>query len=266
MTRTPGPCCGPKGAACSKRPWRAVAATFRDPLDPVCVTVHENEVANLQCLIAARAELNVRDVTGRTPLMLASQWGLTDCCVLLLRGGADVEVAAPEGHRATELAADAGTRALLEALTGQNCDAEARNDALKNLLPVTREAADEILAKKAKEAAERKAAQEAAEAEEARQKAERARIMMEKVQEQERQRAAEFSFSLDRTSQYTLAELEEMEMRRKLEEEEAKMVAGLVQSWNCPDCGFMNPESEPVCTFCDTPRGEGLKSGMYEGS
>ena len=64
------------------------------------------------------AEIDARNVQGRTPLILAAQCGHRYCCAALLAAGADPSAVTPEGHTALDIAkyCHPGNQELIELL------------------------------------------------------------------------------------------------------------------------------------------------------
>jgi len=83
----------------------------------------ENKLRELATLISSGCNLDIRDLNGFTPLMIAARRDHTDACVLLLQGGADPSLEFLDGarvRRAIEMAKSNTTLALLKALAGDS--------------------------------------------------------------------------------------------------------------------------------------------------
>lgn len=84
------------GASCVSAPFYTESDEDNFVLSPLCAAVYEDDVEQLRRFVVESQErgisLDVRDASGRTPLMLATQWGHATCMAVLLRGGASVEL------------------------------------------------------------------------------------------------------------------------------------------------------------------------------
>lgn len=87
-------------------------------LVPMLAAVSESNVRHVQRFVREGCSLNVRSMTGLSPLMLAVQLGNMDCVALLWQGGAD---AASGVHVADEVGS-AAMRALVRALAREDFD------------------------------------------------------------------------------------------------------------------------------------------------
>mmetsp|Transcript_26519 Transcript_26519/g.74888 ORF Transcript_26519/g.74888 Transcript_26519/m.74888 type:complete len:680 (-) Transcript_26519:42-2081(-) len=98
----------------------------KQPVVPMCMSVFEDNLDHLLQFIEDGFDLNVRDESGYTPLMLAAHWGRTDCCVLLLHAGASAKLKCPAGGTAAEIAGERPVGILIQALAGKKMLSVAR--------------------------------------------------------------------------------------------------------------------------------------------
>jgi len=92
--------------------------------------VYENNTQHLQRLIERKADLNLKDSDGYTPLMHAASFGSGDCCILLLQHNADaaVRVATDRPSAATILEpVEEQTRRTLATATSSASDLASSN-------------------------------------------------------------------------------------------------------------------------------------------
>jgi len=68
-------------------------------LRPLCLVVYENDLDELRTLIKLKRNLEIVDSGGQTPLFLASLWSRRDCCILLLKAGANINATQPRPLR-----------------------------------------------------------------------------------------------------------------------------------------------------------------------
>ncbi|MEO8074907.1 MAG: ankyrin repeat domain-containing protein [Acidobacteriota bacterium] len=93
----------------------------------VLVAARRGDLAALDAAIAERANLEVEDVTGLTPIMRAAVFGHPDAVTRLAAAGANVNHMA-EGMTALHFAAEAGDAPTIEALVAAKANIEARGD------------------------------------------------------------------------------------------------------------------------------------------
>ncbi|MGS5086392.1 ankyrin repeat domain-containing protein [Hydrogenophaga sp. A37] len=92
-------------------------AEARHPaLPPLLQAVAEGDAEGVRRLLAQGADVNGRDGTGRSALMLAAQRGDAAMVKLLLEAGANAQLRDPRGRSAADLAEQAGHPALLPLL------------------------------------------------------------------------------------------------------------------------------------------------------
>jgi len=87
------------------------------------------DLANLQTLIAAKADVNSKDGSGFTPLILAAERGHAACVKLLIDAGADVNAKSILKYAALDEAAKSGNSNCVKLLisSGANVDAKDRH-------------------------------------------------------------------------------------------------------------------------------------------
>jgi len=76
------------------------------------------DVAGLQRLLGGQADINARDATGRTALMLATLGGQIEAVETLLAHGADPNAADTQGVRPLQAAISGNRQAIATALRG----------------------------------------------------------------------------------------------------------------------------------------------------
>jgi len=115
-----------------------------NPLVPICVAAREGHSCELARFIDLGEDVNMRDVAGETPLMLASRASQLECCVLLLEAQADAFVD-NSGDTAFTVAGSKNVLAVIQALTGSAAFDESRfANGLDSLSTTTREIAQRL--------------------------------------------------------------------------------------------------------------------------
>lgn len=93
----------------------------------LCLAILRRRIGVIQVLLKNGADVNVSDSVGKTPLIYAVEYGLTDAVLMVLGHGADVN-ARDKWHRtALHHAAETGNFAVIEALMRHGADVDARN-------------------------------------------------------------------------------------------------------------------------------------------
>ncbi|BCX47957.1 ankyrin repeat-containing protein [Haloferula helveola] len=110
-----------------KRAMKELSARKIEASGPALLrAVEENDVSNLQLLLAAGVFTDQRDEQGRSPLHRAIEAGQMDAAWLLIDGGADVHAETPDGVTPLTLAVVSEQQALVDRLL----DAGAKPDGL----------------------------------------------------------------------------------------------------------------------------------------
>jgi len=127
-----GPLVRPQGAPLCAR-----------PLEPLCVAAAEDQLLELRRFLEEGHNPSACDAGGTSALTLASRADARDCLVYLIEAGA--AATAEESQAALEAAASAGTKSLIEALTGHRIsDDTALQEALADLTADARIVVDRI--------------------------------------------------------------------------------------------------------------------------
>mmetsp|Transcript_148261 Transcript_148261/g.476181 ORF Transcript_148261/g.476181 Transcript_148261/m.476181 type:complete len:517 (-) Transcript_148261:153-1703(-) len=196
------------------------------PLLPLCVSVHEDNLVNLQMFLLDGAFVDDREADGRTALMVATERARLDCCVLLLQARADPMLISPQGGNVLDYASESCARALLQALIAQlpPPSDEALMDAMERLQPETRQAARRLNVRAVEDRAIRARSSEQ-QVEEAERLRRAQQLRSEELRErQERERKVSAGQELrQRVHEQELARLERLadeERQRDKEEEE----------------------------------------------
>jgi ankyrin repeat protein len=79
--------------------------------------------ATVQALIGTGADFNMQDKNGKTALMLATDWRMTNTVQVLIWAGADLNLQSKSGRTALIVATGQGHAATLESLAGAGADA-----------------------------------------------------------------------------------------------------------------------------------------------
>jgi ankyrin repeat protein len=87
----------------------------------------KDDVASIQSLLAAGADVNAKDNGAMTPLMRAAHYGHTKSARLLISHGADINAQSTEGFTALILAAQYGYLETVRLLLKSNADLRAKN-------------------------------------------------------------------------------------------------------------------------------------------
>jgi len=85
------------------------------PLVPLCVAAWENNLDDVQRIVADCANVNARNPGGETPMMLAAREGHADCAAVLLLADADPLLPDADGRNPLEIAKSNGMRHLIRA-------------------------------------------------------------------------------------------------------------------------------------------------------
>ncbi len=102
----------------------------REDVDPLLVAARRGDATAVDAAIAARANLEVTDGAGRTPLMRAALYGYAAVVARLAKAGAKVDAATPEDHHtALHIAANENNVDVIEALAAAKANMNARADA-----------------------------------------------------------------------------------------------------------------------------------------
>ncbi len=102
----------------------------REDVDPLLVAARRGDATAVDAAIAARANLEVTDGAGRTPLMRAALYGHAAVVARLAKAGAKVDAATPEDHHtALHIAANENNVDVVEALAAAKANMNARADA-----------------------------------------------------------------------------------------------------------------------------------------
>mmetsp|Transcript_66676 Transcript_66676/g.168130 ORF Transcript_66676/g.168130 Transcript_66676/m.168130 type:complete len:527 (-) Transcript_66676:78-1658(-) len=117
------------------------------PLLPLHVAVHEDNLVDLQLILLDGAVVDAREPDGRTALMVAAEKERLDCCVLLVQARADPMAMSPEGGSVLDYATEDRTKALLQALDYRMSepDLEPLGRAARALAIETREVARKLI-------------------------------------------------------------------------------------------------------------------------
>lgn len=85
---------------------------------------HKGDIAELERLIAAKADLNARDPYGRTPLHVATHAGKVDAIRVLAKAGANLGLLEKDRYDAVTIAAVANNEEALRALLAAGASAK----------------------------------------------------------------------------------------------------------------------------------------------
>lgn len=127
----------------------AARRKHRPEAEELCRVVRENRLEELRTLLRSPdVDVNVRDWSGRTPLMSAAENAHMDACVLLLQAKADAGLTASGSMRAADFAARnrwSPCRELICALSGRDFDSFVFDTALDKLEPEIRNVAEHMI-------------------------------------------------------------------------------------------------------------------------
>ncbi len=94
---------------------------------PLLVAARRGDVAGIDAALAAKADLEVTDGSGRTPLIRAAFYGHAPIVARMAKAGANVNAATPDDHHtALHIAANEGHVAVIQALIAAQADVNAR--------------------------------------------------------------------------------------------------------------------------------------------
>lgn len=116
-----------------------VGAVKKEPAPPVCSAATQGDLIQLRKFIKEGYDLDTRDGSGHTPLMLAAMRGHLNCIVALLEGGASASLTSRQGWSLSELAQQGMCRALVNALIGEDFDARDPQGAMRDFQAGMRE-------------------------------------------------------------------------------------------------------------------------------
>ncbi len=94
----------------------------RDPDSALFAAARTGDVSAIRSLVAAGADVDARDGSGRTPLIIAAQEQMTAAAQALLDAGADVNAADAEGETAYPVAALSDNPELVGLLLDRGAD------------------------------------------------------------------------------------------------------------------------------------------------
>jgi ankyrin repeat protein len=97
----------------------------REDVDPLLIDARRGDLASVEAAIARRANLEVTDPSGRTPLMRAAYYRHAAVVTRLAKAGASVRHVV-EGHTALHLAANQNDAPVIRALAAAGADVNAR--------------------------------------------------------------------------------------------------------------------------------------------
>jgi ankyrin repeat protein len=97
----------------------------REAVDPLLIDARHGDLPAIEAAIVRRANLEVTDAEGRTPLMRATYFGHVAIATRLAKAGASVRHVA-EGHTPLHLAANQDDVPMIQALAAAGADVNAR--------------------------------------------------------------------------------------------------------------------------------------------
>jgi hypothetical protein len=106
---------------------RSLQGTYQTAL-LVIAAARDGSLVRLRALISAGADMNVKDVEGWTPLMVAALKGHAKIVVLLLSHGAHIDAKNNSGWTALRFASSVGDTEMMTLLIGYGADVNSRDD------------------------------------------------------------------------------------------------------------------------------------------
>lgn len=103
---------------------------YRDSYTPLHIAANQGLATIIPILIKAGAKTEARDASGNTPLLLACESpesNTSQCAIVLLQNGAELNVTNKAKRNAVLLAAKAGKKALYEELKNGGADIAAKD-------------------------------------------------------------------------------------------------------------------------------------------
>jgi len=116
------------GTAAPREPVTDVNHRYADGSTPLQWAVYEGDVAEVNCLLDAGADVSLANAYGATPMSLAAEVAATEILKMLLEAGADADWPNPEGQTALMAVARTGNVAAAEALLDHGATVDAREN------------------------------------------------------------------------------------------------------------------------------------------
>src|ERR1051326_2753350 len=117
--------------ACSSKPSSSTNQSPSVPINPglskdLLIAAEKGDASALQDLLAKGADVNARDVRGKTVLMMAAESGHSAIVETLLARGANVNANDASGGTALMAAAEGGHAAIVDALLAKGADTNSK--------------------------------------------------------------------------------------------------------------------------------------------